>query len=339
MNAASAAPPERRPPSNPVNRVQRMYKRSRLRRFIRRRKDATTYHLARFALWLPRQISLTRAMAAADCFGDLLYFALPETRRLALAHLEIAFGDSLDVSAREEIARAALRNAARCFVELAKFDEIGPQFDAYTSVEGWQHLEAVRDLGRGAIVITGHIGNWELLGGYFARKGVPIAAMARPLNDPRLNQLLVDFRTSNGVHSIMRESSTSSRDMLRILNRRGVLAMLIDQDMITPSVSVPFFGRPARTAVAPAVLAVRRDLPVVPCFAERRPEGGQRFMIMPPIFPSHSGDRTRDIVEITRRATHALEERIRANPAEWTWWIKRWRRPPVARLDLDSEIQ
>lgn len=323
-----------------MNPLRRLYKRShRLRRFIRRRKDAVTYHAARFGLWLPRLVSLPRALAIADRIGDVIYYALPNTRRLALEHLAIAFGDTLPLATRERIARASFRNAARCFVELAKFDEIAPRFDEYATMEGAAHWEALRELGRGGIVITGHIGNWELLGAYFARQGLPIAAIARRINDSRLNQLLVDFRTRSGVRTILRESPTSSREILKILKERGVLALIIDQDINAQSVSVPFFGRLARTPAAAASLAVRRDLPVVPVFAQRRPEGGHRFTAMAPIFPPKSGDRRRDILELTHQFSKVLEDRIRQNPAEWVWWHRRWRRRPVPRLDLDSEIQ
>lgn len=323
-----------------MNPLRRIYKRShRLRRFVRRRKDGVTYHLARFGLWLPRLVSLPRALALADHIGDLLYAILPTTRQRALEHLAIAFGNSVPPATRERIARASFRNAARCFVELAKFDDIAPRFEEYASIEGADYLHDVLKLGRGGIVITGHIGNWELLGAYFARQGLPIAAIARRINDSRLNQLLVDFRARSGMRTILRESATSSREILQILRDRGILALIIDQDINAPSVSVPFFGRLARTPAAAAALAARRDLPVVPVFAQRRAEGGHRFIVMPPIFAPKSGDRRRDIVELTHRFSQILEDRIRQNPAEWVWWHKRWRRQPVPRLDLDTEIQ
>src|SRR5262245_41661506 len=120
-----------------MNPLRRLYKRShRLRRFIRRRKDAITYRLARFGLWLPRLVSLPRALALADRVGDAAYFILPKTRRRALEHLGIAFGDAMPLATRAQIARASFRNAARCFVELAKFDDIAPRFDEYASIEG-----------------------------------------------------------------------------------------------------------------------------------------------------------------------------------------------------------
>ncbi len=319
--------------------LRRIYKSSpRLRRAIRRRKDAGTYWLARLALWLPTNLSLPRALALSDRIGDLCYLTLRRTRQLALEHIEVALGDEIPAAARERLVRASFRNLARCFCELAKFADIRRQLDDYIEFDGWPRIEEVLGLG-GGVAITGHIGNWELLGAYCGLKGVPVGAVARRINDPRLNSILVGFRASNGVETILRESPHASRQMLRILKNNGLLALVIDQDTHAPSVSVPFFGRLARTPAAAAVLAVRRNLPTLPVFAQRRPEGGHRLTCLPPLYPSHSGDRRRDILELTHRFSRVLEERIRQNPAEWVWWHRRWRRAPVPRLDLDDRIQ
>lgn len=307
-----------------------------LRRVIRRRKDALTYHLARLAVWIPRQLELERALWLADRLGDLIYLVLPGMRRLALEHLGVAFGDQLTAREKRRIVRACLRNWARCFVEVAKMEDIRARFDEYVETIGWEHLESVR--GQAAIVITGHIGNWELMAAYAARAGIPVAAIARRLNEPRLNQMLVDFRLANAVQPILRESPTASREIVSFFRQGGVLAFLIDQDIQTPSVSVPFFGRMARTPVAAALFAVRRNLPVVPAFAQRRPGGGHRFIFLPVLYPPAGGDRRQAIVELTRQLSQLLEEHIRANPTEWVWWHRRWRRPPNADLDLDAEI-
>ena len=322
-----------------MNPARRLYRRShRLRRFIRRRKDAITYHAARLAMWLPRQVSLERALRFADRIGDLIYAWDRKTRERALAHLDLAYGDELSAAAKEEIARGALRNAARCFVEVTHMDDIRARFDEYVTVEGWEHVHAVLAAGQGAIVATGHIGNWEVLAAYFAGRGIPIAGIARRMNDPRLNQLLVDYRAHNGVRTIMRESSSSGREIIQVLRGRGVLALLIDQDLLAPSVSVPFFGRPARTPVAAATLAVRRRIPIVPAFAERRPEGGHRLIVRAPLYPPADGDRRTAVVELTRRCNEIFEEQVRHKPEEWVWWHKRWRRKPIPRLDLDADI-
>lgn len=316
--------------------LRRFYKRSRLRHFVRRRRYALVYHLTRALLVSLRAVSLPRALAIADRAGDLAYAAIPVFRRLALQHVAIAFGDTLSAAAREDIARGAYRSAARCFVEVAKLDDIRARFEEYVSIEGWEHVDEVRALGRGGIVITGHLGNWELLAAYVAQRGISVAATAMRLTDPRLNRLVTDFRTGNGMHVIWRNTRRSSTEILKVLRQRGILALQIDQDIRTPSVTVPFFGRPARTPVAAALLAVRRDLPVIPAFAQRRPEGGHHFTIKAPIYPPKTGDRRRDIIELTRQFNQLLENHIRQSPTEWNWWHRRWRRSPVPNLDLDA---
>lgn len=314
----------------------RVYRRLGLRRAIRRRRYALMYHSMRAVMFGLRRLSLPHALALADRAGDLAYAAVPSVRRLALNHLEIAFGDTLSAADREAIARAVYRNTARGLTELIKLDEIRPHFDEYFSLEGLEHLQEVQALGRGGIVVTGHLGNPDLLAAYAGSKGIALAAIAKRLDDPRLDRILTDFRTSNGLHIIWRRSRRTGREILRVLKERRLLVIQIDNDLRTPSVSVPFFGRPTRTPAAAAVLAVHRDLPVLPAFTQRRPEGGHHFTVLPPIYPPKTGDRQRDVVELTRRFSEILEEQIRRNPSEWNWFHRRWRRRPIPGLDLDA---
>lgn len=318
--------------------LRRIYRRcTPLRRGVRKIKNQLVYLGVRGALKVFASFSLERGLIVADHVGDLAYWISRRTRRLALEHIRAALGDAESPAACKRIVRAAFRNMARCFCELAKFDDVRTRLDDYVEVEGWQHAQQVLAENNGAIAITGHIGNWELLAAYMALKGVPVAAIARRVYAPRINRMLVDFRRRAGVQTILRESPSASREMLRVLKSGGVLALLIDQDTRVPSVSVPFFGRLARTPVAAAALALRRDLPVIPVFAQRRPGGGHRLTILPPIRPTRSGDRRRDVAELTRTFSRILEDRIRKNPAEWVWWHRRWRYGPISRLDIDCE--
>lgn len=307
-----------------------------LRRTLRRVKNEALFRGASAVVAFVRRFPLDRALVLADRTGNLLYAVLFATRRLALRHVTEALGEELTPTAREEIVRASFRNVARSFVEVIKFDEIRPRLDDYVDIEGWEHVEAVRQAGGGAIAITGHIGNWELLAAYVVNRGIPVGAIAKRIYEPRINAMIVDFRARNGVQTILRESPNASREMLRVLRSGGLLAMLIDQDTRVPSVSVPFFGKDARTPAGAAALAVRRELPVLGFFARRRPGGGHCLSVVPVPFQA-SGDRKRDVVELTRKFNAVIEERIRRNPAEWVWWHRRWRRGPIARLDLDAE--
>jgi KDO2-lipid IV(A) lauroyltransferase len=284
------------------------------------------------------RLSFDDAMWWSERVGAVLFRVLRTPRRLALEHLRLAFGNELTEATRVRFARASFVNIARCFCEVAKIDEIQARGETYFEVEGWEHAEAALAAGRGAVAITGHIGNWELLAAYLAHRGLRIGAIARRIYEPRLNQVLVDIRARHGVQTILRESPHATRDILEVLKAHGLLAMIIDQDTTAASVSVPFFGRSARTPVAAAALAVRRNLPVVAAFIQRRAGGGHRITILPPFSVPNSGDVKHDIRELTATFNRALEEQIRKNPAEWVWWHRRWRRAPLPNLDLDRNL-
>jgi KDO2-lipid IV(A) lauroyltransferase len=319
--------------------LRRFLKRSRLlRRITRRVKNAGSYWPTRLAITLIGSLSLDQALRAGERIGATLFRLARAPRRQALHHLQVAFGDELSESACVRLARASFVNLARCFCEVAKMDEIRTQLDDYVEVEGVEHLREALRGGRGALVITGHVGNWELLAAHFALHGFRIGAIARRIYEPRLNQLIVDLRAKQGVRTILRESPTATRDALSILKEDGVLAMLIDQDTRAPSISVPFLGRLARTPAAAASLAIRRDLPVMAIFIQRRPVRGHRIVVQPPFERPNTGDSRSDIRELAATFNRTLEAQIRKNPAEGVWWQRRGHRAPIRDLDLDQKL-
>ncbi len=319
--------------------LRRLYKRSpALRRLGLQVKSAATYRLAKAALDLTARYPLDSALAAADRLGDLAYRVLHKTRTRSLEHLELALGDQLDDTERREVARLCLRSFARSFCEIAKMDEIRPRFASYVTVRGAE--TALAHVEKGAIICSGHIGNWELLAAYFALvEGLRVAAVARQVGDPRLNQLLVDFRARNGVETILRDSPSAGRQMLATLRDRGMLAMLIDQDTHVPSITVPFLGLRARTPVAPAALATRRNLPIFVAYSLRRPTGGLELVVEGPLYAAPDCGRDAAIWDLTARVNELLSDAIRKNPTQWPWWHRRWRRPPQPRLDPDALIE
>ncbi len=227
----------------------------RWRRFWRSVKNAFAYGSALVAIATLRPIPLSLALPLSAAVGAALFYLLPSVRRLSEEHLRLAFGDSLSPGDRRRIARRSLANIGRCFCEVAKFDTIARRLEDYVEVEGMEIAAAILRQGRGAIAVTGHLGNWELLAAYFAHKGIPVTAVARRIYDDRINDLIVSFRRRQGVETILRHDPQAARKILHTLNRNGLLAMVIDQDTQAPSLSVPFFGRAARTPVAPATLA------------------------------------------------------------------------------------
>jgi KDO2-lipid IV(A) lauroyltransferase len=305
---------------------------------VRKSKNAALSGLAAAAVWYVRRLELEDALRLGARVGDLAFVILRKPRRLAEEHLRLAFGDEISAAGCTHIARASLVNIGRSFCELAKIDDIRQQADHYVEAEGREYVDESLKRGNGAIIVTGHIGNWELLAAYWAWQGYSIAAIARRIYVGHLNRLVVEFRRRQGVETIQRESPHSARQLLRAIKNNSLLAMLIDQDTQVQSVSVPFFGHLARTPAAAASLAVRRDLPAHAAFIQRRPEGGHRIIITPAFEFERTGDVRTDITTLTRTFNAALEAQVRRNPAEWVWWHRRWRRAPQSNLDLDGNV-
>lgn len=309
-----------------------------MRRLSRTAKDAALLSTVRFGLWAGARLPLEPALAAAGYVGGLLSGILREPRRLALEHMELVYSDRLSERAREALVREAFANVARSFVEIVKIDEIRRRAGEYVEIEGLEVLQEMVASGQGGIIVTGHIGNWELLAAYCSWRGIPVVAVARRIYVSGLNELLVNYRARQGVETILRESPEAARRLLRTLKRGAILAMLIDQDTNAPSVSVPFLGRPARTPAGAASLALRRDLPAAAAFIQRRPGGGHRITIAPPFEKPSTGDEREDVRRLTSAFNDALEAQILGNPSEWVWWHRRWRNPPRPRVDLDAEV-
>jgi KDO2-lipid IV(A) lauroyltransferase len=254
-------------------------------------------------------------------------------RRLAVTHMGMAFPD-LDLATRRRLVRETFRHAGASFAELALIEKILRE-PGYVRLEGAAPLDAALAFGRGAIAVTGHVGNWELLAAWAASIGYPISVVVRRVHELRFHSLIIGFRAAAGVEILVRDDPhflTAVRDALA---RNRVVAMLIDQDTSGAGVFVPFFGRLAHTPPGAAVLALRARVPVVTVFAQRRPEGGHLIRVA--AAPDDCARGRDGVRTLTAHLTAAIEEQIRRSPAEWVWWHERWRRrPPPAVVRLYS---
>src|SRR5213592_662275 len=291
--------------------------------------------MARRSLWRrlrratrdPRNAALARAIGGfGRALGAAAHALLAAPRRLAVAHMGLAFPE-LELATRRRLVRETFRHAGQAFAELSLFEKILRRPD-YVRLEGAEDLDAALARGRGAIAVTGHVGNWELLAAWAAAIGYPITVVVRRVNDLRFHSLIVRFRAAAGVEVLVRDDPRFVAAVGDALRRNRVVAMLIDQDTRGAGVFVPFFGRPAHTPPGAALLALRARVPVVTAFIERRPEGGHLVRVAP--VPAELPRGREGVRELTARLTAAIEAQIRRSPAEWVWWHERWRKQPSA---------
>jgi KDO2-lipid IV(A) lauroyltransferase len=274
-----------------------------------------------------------RALLALGALGGRLgYFLDARHRRIGLQNLRLAYGDELDDAGARRILRACWRHFGRITLDTLAFPRLGREAAGrLVRYEGLEHLQAAYAEGRGVLFFTGHFGHWELTALMQGFLGKPLAVVARPLDNPRLEVMLARLRGGSGNRIIHKRNAV--REMLRTLQNGGGVAIVIDQDARDAGLFVPFFGRPASTTPTLATLALRTRVPVVPAFSVPEPGGRYRIVYERPVTPPDTGDRQRDVLELTARCTAVVERWVRRRPEVWLWMHRRWKTTPPAEAE------
>lgn len=267
-----------------------------------------------------RLIPLPMAQAIGDWTGRLGWILVRRDRRKALSMIEIALPDKTPED-RHELARSCFRHLGTSLMEVGWLPNLDrDRLERLTTFEGLENLQAAVDENRGVVLFTGHCGNWEWMAAAIALAGFRMNVIAREIEESRLNDYIVHSRAQFGIDTIGRGSSSSARDIIRTLRGGAILGVLIDQNIRTEIVKVPFFGHPAPTPVGPAKLAVKSGAMVLAGFAERR-DGRHHIRFEPPIDTRELDDPR----ELTRIMTESIEAQVRRVPEQWVWMHKRWR--------------
>jgi KDO2-lipid IV(A) lauroyltransferase len=284
------------------------------------------YALVRATRAVVRRVPDGVASAIGACIGATFYAVDGSHRRLAVSQLRAAFPVRSAAECRA-IARATFAHFGRLLVSLLRFSALPPdRMRACVEYDGEERVRAALASGRGAIIFSGHFGFWELHGLAHALILPPLSVLARPLDNPYLNDLLEEMRGATGNRVIYRQGAM--RRVLRALNANECVAVLIDQHMHgADAVTVDFFNRPAATTSALAALALRTGAPLVPAFALPLPGGRYRMVYEHPV-ELPAADAPDPIREVTQRCTDVLEMYVRRHPHLWLWMHRRWRDTP-----------
>lgn len=207
--------------------------------------------------------------------------------------------------------------------EFARLGVLTPEkFDRDVRVIGGEHLRAAHAEGKGVVLFTGHIGNWEYTTWATARAGLPTAVIARRMKNPYVNDWITALRFRSGCQVMMHKNAV--RESFRQLSSGGLIGLLFDQRITAGGFQVPFFGRPAHTTGLPALLALRLGCPLLPVRSWR--EKGRLTVEMNPPLRVEKGPVTPERVEaVTRQMTTVLEGWIRERPTQWLWIHNRWK--------------
>lgn len=270
-------------------------------------------------------MTLRGRLRAGHVIGDIAWAILPSRRRTTLENLKVAYPEETP-EWRDAQAKKSFRHLGRLGVEVLFLDS---KRNPAAVTEGWEHLEAVASGNRGYFLMSGHFGNWELLGNLQAAAGYPVSMITRPLDNPLLERLFSRVRETTGNRIIHKRSAV--REMVKGLKAGEGIGIVIDQNFREKGAHfVPFFGVSAATTPILGAISVRMAVPIVPVFAFPLDDGSYRIRYEPAIYPPDGASGEEAAIAMTAEATKRIENAIRACPHPWFWMHNRWKtRPPV----------
>ena len=284
------------------------------------------YGAVRGLEWVLTHVPLSWSAFCARRLGDLVHLFLRSRVREARERVRTALGPELDDHQIAGIVRESVRHFALVPVELMNLSRAVEQRGAegVIEIQGRENLERVRASGRGCLFLTGHVGNWEVIGALCRDLGYPMLSVARALDNPLLERWLLQRRTQFGQQITAKRGA--SREVVRALREGYGVGMLLDQHAGRHGLRVPFFGKLASTYPSAAHLARRLRVPLLTGLSYRR--GGPLDFVLefgPPIESDPDLPEGEDHFRMTCAYTRALEDLVRRHPEQYLWLHRRWR--------------
>ena len=283
---------------------------------------------------------LPRNVAIFVCQGlmHLLKQVAGGIRKTGMRNLELAFPEKM-LGERKIILDGLFSSLGRVLGDLTqihKYDaeKLAALIDFEFDEETQALYERIRKEGRGLLITTGHLGNWEMLVLGFAALHEPISYLARPLDNPKIEAMLSNIRTTFGNNPIGKTHSAMTA--IKILNEGGILGILSDVNAHPKEgVFVPFFGTMACTPAGAATIALRSNALIYPTFCVwEKSIDRYKFVHGKLLEPVRTGDRKRDVIETTAAFTAEIEAVIRRYPDQWMWTHKRWKTRPSGETKI-----
>ena len=298
---------------------------SRFKRALRQRRARCERSAIALAHWLFTRRSRRQILRAARWIGDAGWILAHRHRRIAAANLRVIYGDRLSERRRRALIRAHFRHAARVLLDVFWFAH-----DGQARTADWMTTEpsmlAWLDAHPSAVIVTGHIGNWEAAGQMAVARGYPLTSVAKRIGTPDTTTTLNRYRRSLGQKIVMSEGAV--RGLVRALQAKEYVALLLDQHVEPQQggVWVNLFGLQAAVSSAAARLARKFAVPVAVCFAQALPDGRYRCRLLGVCEADAD-----DPVPMTQQIMDLLARAIRRYPSQWLLSYKRWKRwPPGA---------
>lgn len=282
---------------------------------------AVVWVLVRSLGLLPR--GAARSVGAG--IGWLAYRVVPRLRAVGMTNLELAFPERSGEQ-RQDLLRRLYRNLGWLLAEFCQMRKYTPEnSQSFLRCDGLERYVAARDRGNGVLIVTGHLGVWELSSFYHSLMGYPMSMVIRRLDNAKVDRLVNEIRCLHGNRVLHKDDF--ARGLLGAMRRGETVGILMDTNMTPPQgVFVPFFGKQACTASGLARVALRTGAAVMPGFMLWE-EKEKKYVLHfgDEIVFERTGDDEADAVTNTAKCTAVIEEYVRRYPDQWLWVHRRWK--------------
>lgn len=285
------------------------------------------YLLLRFLSFLINLLPETVALWIGRLLGKAMYYLDMEHRKVAFRNLDIAFGREKSKEELQAIAKKSFENLGMMAMEFFRIPNLDIEtFKRKVGVEGLEKALKVLDENRGALLLLGHFGNWELMALMSKVIGRPIMVIAKPIKrNPWLYQWILKSREKIGLVVIPPQNATQR--VLHALSDNQIVGVLFDQrGKRSHGIWADFFGRKVPTTPGLAVMALRSGAPVIPVFMIREGGGRHHLFIKEPLKLIRTGDFRKDVEANTQLFNQTIESIVRQYPEQWLWIHRRWMR-------------
>lgn len=282
------------------------------------------YALVRAGAMLARSLNDRTADAFGAGLGRLAHTLLGSRRRIAADNLRRALGNELTEAQINQIVKEVFSNLGRTMIEFARFPKTGlSRLREIVVSDSSQTIHDALKGGRGAVFLTAHFGNWEMLGAWVHSLGPEMRLLVATQHNLKVDQAIDQFRRAMGVGIIRIPGEL--RSVFKALKANEYIGIAADQHANASELIIDFFGRPAAAAKGPALFAVRAGCPIVPFVLVRERYDRHVAIAGPVIYPPIDGDEEANIRCMTLAYTRFFEEQIRAHPGMWAWTHRRWK--------------
>ena len=302
-------------------------------------------------LLLGRTFPRRAFVSLGSALGRFVFDVLKIRREVSIANLHTAF-PARDRAELVDLARRSYGQLGGSLLEFASLPGMdGAELRRCVRIENLEAIDRVRANGRGAMLVTAHFGSWELFGAALVSRGYDTTFFVKRQKNPLVANVQDDIRRRAGVQ-IVTEGPAVAKGVLRALQQGHLVGILPDQDARRHGVWVEFLGRPASTFKGPAFFAYRANVPILPSYIRRTPDGDHVGVFLDPIYPDPTREVDEEVFRLTQAYTDLMTTWIRRHPEHYFWvhrrfkstppdpvpWLADYRREHPSPMELDPQL-